>query len=344
MNRTKNLKGIFLKSNSSKTSGSEFLRPEADQDKPASERGKIIELPSPGTTPAGRDRPDSASENHERQVYDGDSSFKLYLREICQTKLLTPAEEIQLTLRIRRGDENAREQMIKANLRLVVKIARDYENLGTPLLDLVSEGNVGLMKAVERFDPARGAKFSTYSGWWIKQSIKRALANQSKTIRLPIHVVDKLFRMRQVSARLNEILGREATDEELGEEMKIPAAKIARLRTAAMRPASLEAPVNEGEPNEIAELIKDESAATPYEHLEKKTVAGMVRQLVGTLNARELEILSRRFGLDGEPEKSLEEVGQILGLTRERIRQIQNVALIKLRKDVEKLGMLGAAA
>jgi RNA polymerase primary sigma factor len=276
--------------------------------------------------------------------YDGQTSFKLYLREVCQTKLLTPEEEIRLATRVRHGDKKAREHMIKANLRLVVKIARDYQDLGTPLLDLISEGNVGLMKAVERFDPARGAKFSTYSGWWIKQCIKRALANQSKTIRLPIHVVDKLFRMRQVSSRLQEMLGRAPTDQELGEELRISPVKIARLRTAAMRPASLEAPMNDGEPNQIAELVKDENAGTPYEQLEKKTIAGMIRKLIARLSLRELEILRHRFGLDGEPEKTLDEIGHILGLTRERIRQVQNVALRKLRKDIEKLEMIRVAA
>src|SRR6185295_18866567 len=145
----------------------------------------------------------------------------LYLREIGQVKLLTPAEEIALAKRIKRGDKAAREQMIKANLRLVVKIARDYEDLGLPLLDLINEGNIGLMKGVERFDPKKGAKLSTYASWWIKQAIKRALANQSKTIRLPVHVVDKLFHLRKAEARLQDVLGRDPTDQELAHELQI---------------------------------------------------------------------------------------------------------------------------
>jgi RNA polymerase primary sigma factor len=158
----------------------------------------------------------------ERQPYDSHTAFNLYLREIGQTALLTPQEEIQLAKRIRRGDRKAREHMIKANLRLVVKIARDYEGYGLPLLDLINEGNIGLIKGVERFNPAKGAKLSTYAAWWIKQSIKRALANQSKTIRLPVYVVDKLFHMRQAALKLHEVLGREPSDEELPTNFKCP--------------------------------------------------------------------------------------------------------------------------
>src|SRR2546430_473469 len=151
----------------------------------------------------------AVARGRDRGSYDGDTAIKLYLREIGQVKLLTPQEEIDLAARIKKGDKKAREQMIKANLRLVVKIARDYEGIGLPLLDLISEGNIGLMKAVERFDPAKGGKLSTYGSWWIKQSIKRALANQSKTIRLPVHLVDKISKMRRVAMKLQEELGRE---------------------------------------------------------------------------------------------------------------------------------------
>src|ERR1700716_694419 len=162
---------------------------------------------------------------------DAETSIKIYLREIMQTPLLTAQQEIELAARIKKGDQKARVWMIKANLRLVVKIAHDYSNLGLPLLDLISEGNLGLMKAVERFDPAKGGKLSTYAAWWIKQSIKRALANQSKTIRLPIHLVDKISRMRRVGMQLAEEFGREPTDEELGEELNMAPSKIAQLRT-----------------------------------------------------------------------------------------------------------------
>jgi len=273
----------------------------------------------------------------ERSSYDGDTAIKLYLREIGQVKLLTPLEEIELAARIKKGDKKAREQMIKANLRLVVKIAHDYEGLGLPLLDLINEGNIGLMKAVERFDPAKGGKLSTYGAWWIKQSIKRALANQSKTIRLPVHLVDKISKMRRTAMKLQEVLGREPTDEELADELGMTSSRVAQLRTAAIRPASLDAPIGDEDSNNFSEVVQDENAATPYQELEEKTVSAMLQEMVKTLDSREATILRYRFGLDGGSEKTLEEVGQKFGVTRERVRQIQNIALAKLRKMIEKL-------
>ena len=275
--------------------------------------------------------------SRERASYDGDTAIKLYLREIGQVKLLTPLEEIELAARIKKGDKKAREQMIKANLRLVVKIAHDYEGLGLPLLDLINEGNIGLMKAVERFDPAKGGKLSTYGAWWIKQSIKRALANQSKTIRLPVHLVDKISKMRRTAMKLQEVLGREPTDEELADELGMTASRVAQLRTAAIRPASLDAPIGDEDSNNFSEVVQDENAATPYQELEEKTVSAMLQEMVKTLDSREATILRYRFGLDGGSEKTLEEVGQKFGVTRERVRQIQNIALAKLRKMIEKL-------
>jgi len=273
----------------------------------------------------------------ERQPYDADTAIKLYLREIGQVKLLTIQEEIDLAARIKAGDKEAREHMIKANLRLVVKIAHDYENYGLPLLDLISEGNIGLMKAVERFDPAKGGKLSTYAAWWIKQSIKRALANQSKTIRLPVHLVDKIHKMRRVALKLQEELGREPTDEELGEEMGLAAARVAQLRTAAIRPASLDAPIgSDDDSNLFGDIVEDEKAENPYAMLEDKTVREMLEEMVRKLDAREATILRYRFGLDGGNEKTLEEVGEKFGVTRERVRQIQNIALRKLRKLINR--------
>lgn len=287
---------------------------------------------------------DSEVQPVERQPYDGNTAFNLYLREVGQTKLLTIEEENELAARIKKGDKKARERMIKANLRLVVKIAREYEDYGMPLLDLINEGNLGLMKAVERFDPNKGAKLSTYSSWWIKQSIKRALANQSKTIRLPVHVVDKLFHMRKAAVKLQEVFGREPTDEELGEELGMSAFKVSQLRTAAIRPASLEAPLGDDDSSRIADVVRDETADTPYEQLEEKTNTSMLRELVATLDPREAEILRYRFGLDGDEERTLEDVGVKFGVTRERIRQIQNVALAKLRKQIEKRETIQVAA
>lgn len=281
----------------------------------------------------------------EWMPYDGNTAFNLYLREVGQTKLLTPEEELKLAARVKKGDKQARELMIKANLRLVVKIARTYEDYGMPLLDLINEGNIGLIKAVERFNPRKGAKLSTYSSWWIKQGIKRALANQSKTIRLPVHVVDKLFRLRQTSVKLREVLGRDPSDEELAEELGYSVAKISQLRTASLRPASLDAPLGDDEEGgRIADVVKDEHAETPYEQLEGKTNFSMLHDLLGSLGQREADILRYRFGLDGDSERTLDEVGQRFNLTRERIRQIQELALKKLRKQIERLESIRVAA
>src|SRR3989449_6193513 len=172
---------------------------------------------------------------------ESDLGLKRYLQEIGQFPLLTPQQEVELAGKIKKGDAAARERMINANLRLVVTIARDYANLGLALLDLISEGNVGLTKAVERFDPTKGAKLSTYAAWWIKQSIKRALANQSKTIRLPVHLVDKIAKVKRLALAMSEELGREPTDDELASEIGISAAKLSQLRTVSIRPASLDA-------------------------------------------------------------------------------------------------------
>lgn len=285
-----------------------------------------------------------AAARKSREADSGTTAYTLYLREIGQTKLLTPEEEIKLAKRIQKGDEAARERMINANLRLVVKIAREYEDYGVPLLDLINEGNIGLMKAVERFDPTKGAKLSTYAAWWIKQSIRRALSNQSKTIRLPVHVGDKLLHMRRASARLEEELGREPTNEELAEELDTTPARISALRTSALTPTSLDAPVGEDDSKRFDEIIGDEHANSPYAHLADKTTKDMLRELLVTLPEREQIILRYRFGLDGDRERTLEEVGQRFGVTRERIRQIQNIALQKLRKMIEKREAVKLAA
>lgn len=267
---------------------------------------------------------------------DSDSGFKIYLREIGQTPLLTIQEEIDLASKIKKGDMNARAKMIKANLRLVVKIAHDYGNLGLPLLDLVSEGNIGLMKAVERFDPAKGGKLSTYAAWWIKQSIKRALANQSKTIRLPVHLVDKIAKVKRLAMAMSEELGREPTDDELAEEVGISAAKLSQLRTVSIRPASLDAPMNDDDGTEFGELVGDDTAVDPAENLADKNLQEELADLLGVLDPRERKIINSRFGLDGGKSRTLEEVGQKFGVTRERIRQLQNIALAKLRRALRK--------
>jgi RNA polymerase primary sigma factor len=265
-----------------------------------------------------------------------DSNIGLYLREISQVPLLTPAEEIKLAGQIKRGNKRAREQMIKANLRLVVKIANDFSTFGLPLLDLISEGNIGLMKAVERFDPKKGGKLSTYASWWIKQSIKRALANQSKTIRLPVHLVDKIGKIRRVAARMTEELGREPTSEELADELGLAVAKVSHLKNVAVRPASLDARINADDETPFGDLVSDEKAEDPFAALRDKDLRDEIVELLDVLDVRERRIIAYRFGLGGGRERTLEEVGKKFGVTRERIRQLQNIALLKMRKALRK--------
>jgi RNA polymerase primary sigma factor len=269
------------------------------------------------------------------------STLELYLREIGQVKLLTPQEEIALAKRIQKGDDAAREHMIKANLRLVVKIARDYDGCGLPLLDLINEGNIGLIKGVERFDPAKGAKLSTYASWWIKQAIKRALANQSKTIRLPVHVVDKVAHIRKAELKLRELFDREPTDDEVAEAVGLNPRRVREYREAARAPVPLDAPLgNDDDSAQVSEIVADTNAAAPFDQLVKQTDTALVKDLFATLPPRERAILSMRFGLEDDAPKTLEEIGQHFRVTRERIRQIQNEALQRLRvKLAERDGL-----
>ena len=268
---------------------------------------------------------------------DSGDSLQLYMQEIGKTPLLTRQEEIQLAAKVRRGDKRARERMINANLRLVAKIAYDYTNLGVPLLDLISEGNIGLMKAVERFDPKKGAKLSTYAALWIKQSIRRALSNQSKTIRLPVHIVDKVHQMHRVNLKLAETFGREPTDAELAKCLGIAPAKAAQLRTYGVSLLSLDAPIGDEEDTRFGDIVQDDGASTPYELLRVKTMRQEIRQHVQYLTPREAEIVNLRFGLDGQEPRTLDKVGKKFKVTRERVRQIQEMALKKLRRRIDAL-------
>ncbi|MFI5335935.1 MAG: RNA polymerase sigma factor RpoD/SigA [Opitutales bacterium] len=268
---------------------------------------------------------------------DERSNLQLYLNEIRQTPLLTIEEEIKLAARIKRGDKAARDHMIKANLRLVVKIAYDYNQMGLPLMDLISEGNLGLIKAVERFDPAKGGKLSTYAAWWIKQSMKRALANQSKTIRLPVHLVDKISRMRKIIARLTDQFGYEPSNEDIAIEMQMPVNKIALLKTVSVRPASLDAPVGEDSDSAtLGDLVGDEATVAPDDGLGAKNLKENLHAMIESLEPREAEIIRLRFGLDGKDEFTLEEVGRKFKVTRERIRQLEYLALGKIRRQLQK--------
>lgn len=306
----------------------------AAEEKPV---GQQVSVPRDADEPLNINRPSVSVPEPETLAdlpHSEKSAMKLYLAEIGKTPLLKPDEEVALARRIMKGDEEARQHMIQANLRLVVKIAHDYANFGLPLLDLISEGNIGLIKAVERFDPDKGGKLSTYAAWWIKQSIKRALANQSKTIRLPVHLVDKIARMRKLTTALQELLGREPSNEEIALEMGMPVNKIAHLKTVSVRPTSLDAPVGEDDDTAFGDLVGDENAVTPYENLKGKSMMTDVNDMLDSLEPREAEIIRLRFGIGGDRPMTLEEVGQHFNITRERVRQLQNMALQRMRREM----------
>ena len=295
--------------------------------KPARKRTRAIA----SSVPRSSVESDSADDTRN-MTYDERSGLRAYMREVVKTPLLRPEEELKLANRIRKGDEAARQHMISANLRLVVKIANDYNNFGLPILDLISEGNIGLIKAVERFDPSKGGKLSTYAAWWIKQSIKRALANQGKTIRLPVHLVDRIAEMRRITTQLTNELDREPSDEEIAYTMGLPVNKVAHLKSVSTRPASLDAPVGEDGDTSFGDLVGDEEQATPVEDMQDKSQKNDVHAILNELEPREAEIIRLRFGIDGNPPLTLEEVGEKFNVTRERVRQIQNIAIHKMRR------------
>jgi RNA polymerase primary sigma factor len=262
-------------------------------------------------------------------------TMKVYMQDIGQISLVTKEEEVELAAHIHgnnvQAHDEARATLIKANLRLVVKIAHDFKGLGLPLLDLISEGNIGLMRAVEKFDPAKGAKFSSYAAWWIKQSMRRALANQSRTIRIPVQSAGKINKIKSVRMKLAEQLGREPTDAEIAEHLDFSERTVAGLRLADLRTFSLHDPIQQGEDGEFQDIIPDRGAMTPDRILGDVESVDRLRDLLKVLDERERMILKMRFGLDGSRPRTLEEVSQEIGRTRERVRQIQNQALSKLR-------------
>ena len=265
------------------------------------------------------------------------AALQSYLKGIGETPLLNRIEELSVSRRVRKGEGRARELMIKANLRLVVKLASDYKHCGLPILDLISEGNLGLMKAVERFKPSRGVKFSTYACWWIKQSIRRALANQSKTVRLPVHLVDRIQRLRRVSSALSAELGREPNEFELAEELQVEPSYITRLREISAGTVSLDVRIgSEGDESTLGDLLADPVAVDPTEEHERIDFREAVTRSLQVLTSREVEILHLRFGLCDSQERTLEQIGDKLSVTRERVRQIQNSALSKLRRRLLK--------
>jgi len=288
--------------------------------------------PAPSPSPSSDTDPTEPGLPWEELSTEERSPIRYYLDQIGKTPLLTLEQETALARRVLKGDEEARQKMIQANLRLVVRIAKDYDNFGLSLMDLISEGNFGLIKAVERFDPDKGGKLSTYASWWIKQAIKRALATSGKTIRLPVHMVDRIAQMRRVTNQLAAELGREPHNEEIAMAMEIPLAKVVHMKSVANRAASLDQPVGEEGDATLGDLVKDESERTPFETLRGKSDNDEIATMLAALEPREAEILTHRFGLNGESPLTLEEVGERFKLTRERVRQLQQSALMQLRR------------
>lgn len=288
---------------------------------------------------------------------ESDDVISLYMKEVGSIPLLTHEEEIELGHSVQEGEvaarklreedlsaskrekleravargEAARERFVEANSRLVISIARKYLGRGLPLSDLMQEGNLGLMKAVERFNPDLGHRFSTYATWWIRQAILRSLADQARTIRLPAHIVDELNKMNRVAKQLAQDLGREPTDEEMGEELEVQAERVTELRSLAGQPLSLETPVGEEEESTLAEFIEDEESPTPSAMTSESIMWERLDDALDTLTPREARVLRLRYGLEDGEDYTLEQVGEKLGLTRERIRQIQSQALRRLR-------------
>jgi RNA polymerase primary sigma factor len=268
-------------------------------------------------------------------MYHKNDPMKAYMQDIGEIPLISKEEEVELAAKIKAGDEMARQKLIKANLRLVVKIAHDFKGFGLPLLDLISEGNIGLMRAAEKFDPAKGAKFSSYSAWWIKQSMRRALSQKSRTIRVPVASAGKINKIRTAKIQLAEKLGRAPTDTEIAEHLDFTKRTVQGLKLADLKTFSLHDPIQKGEEGSFEDIIPDSSACTPDEIIEDSESIQRLRGLIHNLDEREKTILIMRYGLDGSRPKTLEEVSRIIGRTRERVRQIQMQSLKKLRAMIE---------
>jgi RNA polymerase primary sigma factor len=266
-------------------------------------------------------------------------SLQLFLKDIGRVELLTAAQEVELAKRIERGDHVAKQQMVEANLRLVVSIAKKYRNQGLPFLDLIQEGTIGLVRAAEKFDYRKGFKFSTYATWWIRQAVARALADKARTIRMPVHVVEKLNKIVRSERKLRAELGREPLSREIGKELDLSVDEVEQIRRSAQTPVSLEKPVGDEEESEFGHFLTDETEPLPDEAAEVTLRKEALRGILGSLAPRERRVLELRYGLDGQHPRTLDEVGRTFNVTRERIRQIENQSLKKLRAlaDAQKL-------
>jgi RNA polymerase primary sigma factor len=262
-------------------------------------------------------------------------SLQLFLKDIGKVRLLTAQEEVDLAKRIERGDLDAKQKMVESNLRLVVSIAKNYRNQGLPFLDLIQEGTLGLVRAAEKFDYRKGFKFSTYATWWIRQAIARALADKARTIRIPVHVVEKLNKIGRAERKLVTELGREPTADEIAEVTGIDPEEVDSIKRSAQAPVSLEKPVGDEEESEFGQFIADERAESPYERAAEILTKEALREALENLSYRERRVLELRYGLGGEHPRTLDEVGRTFNVTRERIRQIENQSLKKLQSLAE---------
>jgi RNA polymerase primary sigma factor len=262
-------------------------------------------------------------------------ALQLFLKDIGRVPLLTGAQEVELAKRIERGDHTAKQAMVEANLRLVVSIAKRYRNQGLPFLDLIQEGTIGLVRAAEKFDYRKGFKFSTYATWWIRQAVARALADKARTIRMPVHVVEKLNKVVRSERKLRAELGREPVAEEIARDVDLRLEEVEQIRRSAQTPVSLEKPVGDEEESQFGHFLTDENELQPDDAVEVTLRKEALKRILGTLSLRERRVLELRYGLDGEPPRTLDEVGRTFNVTRERIRQIENQSLKKLRALAE---------
>ncbi len=295
--------------------------------------------PDMGLLPLDDDLVDDENEESEELVdpvelaaeYNLDDPVRMYLKEIGQVRLLTADEEVELARRVAEGDKNAKDKLTEANLRLVVSIAKKYSGRGLHILDLIQEGNTGLIRAVDKFDYTKGNKFSTYATWWIRQAITRAIADQARTIRVPVHMVEVINKTTRCNRKLVQELGREPTLEEVAAELNLPVEKIIEANRTAADTLSLDMPVGDEEDTTIGSFVEDDNTPSPVDATSNTLLAEALQEILGTLTEREADVLKMRFGMYDGRTHTLEEVGQIFGVTRERIRQIENKAIRKLR-------------